>query len=183
MKKEGDPNKFLVQKLNEFTEKFLSELANAPNRQARKAFAHKVLLTFLGNYSCFAKDEAKTKARELMFYLVTSINDIQKNETLEETIQELVDHMSCVMNAVEDKESVIRTIVFRLICLYSALAESDVIGAIKCHDLGKELSPNWGKTTPMKVTLSILEKREKDSKLPFNECESLEKYSFWIQNL
>ena len=183
MGKVKNPKKFLIQKLNEFTNEFLSELEKSPNRRARKAVAHKVLLVFLGNYSCFAEGEAHAKCKELMNHFCSSINDIQRNERLDLAIQELVSHMSYAMNTVEDKESIIWTIIRRLICLYVVFAESDQTGTIICHNLGKEYSKKWRKSTPMKVTLSILEKRDKDSKLSFSECEALEKYSFWVLNL
>lgn len=179
MKKEREPNSkvYIVQKLNMFTDEFLSELGHAP-RRVRKAIAHKVLLTFLGNYSCFASQDAHAKCKELMLHFIPSINDIRQNDNLESAIQELVAHMSYAMNVVDDKESIIRPIIFKLICLYAALAESDLTGAIKCHDLGKTLSPNWEKRTPSMVTLSILKKREKKSKLPIYELGLLERYSF-----
>lgn len=176
--KEQNPEEYVVQKLNIFTDEFLSELMKARNRKTRKAMAHKVLLTFLGTYSSLASQEAHDKSKELMLHFIPSINDILQNDCLDSAIQELVAHMSHAMNAVDDKESIIRPIIFKLICLYAALAESDLTGAIKCHDLGKTLSPNWGKHTPNMVTLSILKKKEKKSKLPVYELGLLEKYSF-----
>lgn len=175
---EKNPKEFLVQKLNEFTNEFLSELENTPNRRARKAVARKVLLIFLGNYSCFAEGEAHAKCKELANHFCSSINDIQRNEHLDLAVEELVGHMSHVMDTVEDKESIIWTIIQRLICLYVAFAESDQTGAIICHNLGNAASKEWKKFTPMTTTSNILEKREKNSKLPFNFSKSLEKYSF-----
>jgi hypothetical protein len=177
-KTETNPKVYIVQKLNIFTDEFLSELMNARGRKARKAIAHKVLLTFLGTYSSLASQEAHDKCKELMLHFIPSINDIRQNDSLDSAIQELVAHMSYAMGAVDDKEAIIRPIIFKLICLYAALAESDLTGAIKCQDLGKILSPNLGKHTPNMVTLSILKKREKKSKLPIYELGLLEKYSF-----
>ena len=178
MKKNLDPMMFTVQKLDIFIDEFLLEMGNAPTRRTRKSIAHKVLLVFLGNYSCFADGEAHSKSKELMIHFSSSIDAIQRNERLDSAIQELVGHMSYAMNGTEEKEPIIRAIIFKLICMYAALAESDMTGAIKCHDLGKELSSTWKKSTPTMVTLSTLKKREKNSKLPINELELLERYSF-----
>lgn len=178
MRKGEESEVFLVQKLNEFTNEFLSELEKTPRESVRKLIARRVLLVFLGNYLCFAKGDVHTKCKELMIYFSSSINDVQENEHLDLAIQDLVNHMFCVMNALEDKESVIRTIVLELICLYSGLAISDMGGIMRCSDLGEQLFPDWEKTKPMRITLLILKEREKNSNLPFEECKSLEKYSF-----
>lgn len=175
--KEQNPEEYIVQKLNIFTGEFLSEIEGFPKR-VRKTMAHKVLLTFLGNYSSLALQEAHDRNKELMLHFIPSINDIRQNDSLDSAIQELVAHMSYAMGAVDDKESIIRPIIFKLICLYAALAESDREGIVKCNALGKELSQNWSKSTPESVTLSCLKKKEKNSKLPINECDLLEKYSF-----
>ena len=177
MKKKTEMEVYIVQKLDMFTDELLSEMEGFP-RRVRKAIAHKVLLTFLGNYSSLASQEAHDKSKELMLHFIPSINDIRQNDSLDSTIQELVSHMSYAMGAVDDKESIIRPIIFKLICLYAALAESDREGIVKCNALGKELSQNWSKSTPESVTLSCLKKKEKNSKLPINECDLLEKYSF-----
>lgn len=177
-RKEQNPEEYVAQKLNIFTDEFLSEIEGFP-RRVRKAMAHKVLLTFLGTYSSLASQEAHDKSKELMLHFIPSINDIRQNDCLDSAIQELVAHMSHAMNAVENKESIVRPIIFKLICLYTALAVSDREGVVKCNALGKELSPKWSKSTPESVTLSILKKKEVDSKLPINECELLERYSFW----
>ena len=176
--KEQNPEEYIVQKLNIFTDEFLSGMEGTP-RKVRKAMAHKVLLTFLGTYSSLASQEAHDRNKELMLHFIPSINDIRQNDCLDSAIQELVAHMSYAMNTVDDKESIIRPIVFKLICLYSALAVSDREGVVKCNALGREISPKWSKSTPESVTLSVLKKNEVDSKLPINECELLEKYSFW----
>mgnify|MGYP002868636660 CR=1 FL=1 len=175
--KEQKPEVYIVQKLNIFTDEFLSELGGAP-QGARKAIAHKVLLTFLGTYSSLVSQEAHDKSKELMLHFIPSINDIRQNDNLESAIQELVAHMSYAMKTVDDKESIIRPIIFKLICLYAALAVSDREGKVKCNALGKEISSNWSKSTPESVTLSYLKKKEKNSKLPISECGLLEKYSF-----
>ena len=83
------------------------------------------------------------------------------------------------IQSIELRESVMRPILFKLLCFYAGLAVSDRAGTEKCKNLAEKLSVNWQKTTPESVTLSYLENREKNSKLPINECDLLEKYSFW----
>ena len=82
------------------------------------------------------------------------------------------------IKSIELRESVVRPIVFKLMCLYAGLAVSDRKGVEKCKNLAKKLSVNWQKTTPESVTLSYLKKREKNSKLPINELNLIEKFSF-----
>jgi len=177
MKKE--PKEYISQKLNVFIDEFLSELGKEQDLKSRKSMFHKVLLVFLGIYSCFAESELYAESKNLMLHFLSSVGDIQRNENLDSAIQDLVAQMYFAMNTSEDKESLIRMIVFKLMCLYATLAVSDKEGRIICNQLGKELSEKWDKSTPEIVTLSVLKKREKDSKLPINECELLEQFSFW----
>ena len=179
MKKE--PKGYIAQKLKVFIDEFLSELEKEQDLKTRKLMFHKVLIVFLGIYSCFAEGEVHENSKNLMLHFLPSVKDIQRNEKLDSVIQDLVSHMYFAMNTAEDKESLIRMIIFKLICIYSALAVSDKDGEIKCHALGEKLSNNWIKTTPTAVALSVLKNRKKNSNLPFNECELLEELSFWNQ--
>lgn len=176
MKKE--PKGYIAQKLKVFIDEFLSELEKEQDLKTRKLMFHKVLIVFLGIYSCFAEGEVHENSKNLMLHFLPSVKDIQRNEKLDSVIQDLVSHMYFAMNTAEDKESLIRMIIFKLICIYSALAVSDKDGEIKCHALGEKLSNNWIKTTPTAVALSVLKNRKKNSNLPFNECELLEELSF-----
>ena len=178
-KKVLDSKVIVTKSLATFTNEFLSELETEKKCRKRKAMARKVLLVFLGNYdSCIVDEKTKSICKEIMYHFTSSINDIERNERLDPAIQELVGSMSSAMKGIEDKETDIRPIIFKLICLYAGLTISDFEGAIKCHDLGKKLSSNWKKYTPINVTLSCLRKREKNSKLPISELALLEKYSF-----
>lgn len=182
-KMKKDPKEYVVQKLSVFTDELLSELEKQQDLKIRKSMFHKVMIVFLGIYSCFAEGEVHAKNKDLMLHFSSSVGDIQRNEKLDSAIQDLVSHMYFAMNTIEDKESIIWTIIHRLICLYVAFAVSDKSGSIICHELGKERSKEWKKFTPMTTTSNILEKKEKNSELPFDFSASLAKYSFWVQNI
>ena len=179
MKKE--PKGYIAQKLKVFIDEFLSELEKEQDLKTRKLMFHKVLIVFLGIYSCFAEGEVHENSKNLMLHFLPSVKDIQRNEKLDSVIQDLVSHMYFAMNTAEDKESLIRMIIFKLICIYSALAVSDKDGEIKCYALGEKLSNNWIKTIPIAVALSALKGRKKNSNLPFNEYELLKELTFWNQ--
>ena len=147
-------------------------------KDIKKSICRKSLWIFLRNYICFANGKAKTKAKDITLYFSLSMGEAKGNEILNQKILELLDLMLSSREFVKDKEEFTRPIIFKLICLYSALAVSDKDGVIKCNELGKELSTKWSKSTPESVTLSCLKKREKDSKLPVSELSLLEKYSF-----
>ena len=179
MKDELLETKAIVSKnLDIFVEKFLSELETEKKCKKRKTIARKVLMVFLGNYSSLVEGETKTDCKEIMYHFSNSISNTEKNENLDSAIQQLVENMITAMKMVEDKEIVVRPIIFKLLCLYAGLTVSDFEGAAKCHDLGKKISSNWKKYTPINVTLSSLTKRERNSKLPISELALLEKYSF-----
>ena len=147
------------------------------DKKTKKSVYRKVLATFLGIYTCFVEGDCKEKSKEIMFHFSTPIENFPSNETLHDRTLELLHLLISSRDLVEDKEAFTRPIIFKLICLYTALAVSDREGVVKCNALGKELSPKWSKSTPESVTLSILKKKV-DSKLPINECELLERYSF-----
>ena len=149
------------------------------NEVSKMLILKKILTIFLGNYSCFAKGCAKEKSKEIMLYFVSSIGEsIPMDENLEYACLEMLDLFLSSRNIVKNKEAFIRPVVFKLVCLYASLAVSDREGAERCKNLGKELSFKWNKSTPELVTLSILKRRERNSKLPICERELLEKYSF-----
>lgn len=177
----SNPKDFISWSLGVFTHKFLLELKNAPTKTAKKGMACKVLLVFLGNYSCFAERNAKEKCKNLMNHFSSSVGDIQKNKPLDLAIEQLVSDMSHAMNMVTDRRAVIRMIIFRLICLYAGLSSTDAEGAVKCHDLGKCIHFNWEKYTPIMVTLSCLRKQKKSAKSSISDLALLNRYSFWTK--
>ena len=170
-----NPKKYLDEKLDIFINEFLSEMGKRTNKKVRKAIARKVLLVFLGNYSCFAGENTKSNCKNLMIHFSSSINDMERNQYLDQAIQELVSHMTHTMDMVADKESVIGRIVFKLIRLYAGLSVSDWKGVAQCHELGKFLHFNWESLTPIVVTLSYL-RTEKSCKT--TDLALLKKLSF-----
>ena len=163
--------------LDSLTEIILSEMENEMGI-LRRAIIQKVLIVFLGIYICYAKGEKKTKAEELLFYFTSSLGDVPSSEKLNQRILEMMNILVSSRYLVEDEEPLVRPIILKLISLYAGLGISDKNGIIKCGELGKQLYFKWEKTTPESVTLSCLKMRVKNSKLPINECELLEKYSF-----
>ena len=150
-------------------------------KEQRKALFKKVLMIFLGNYSCFATGKVKKKTKDIMLHLSTTIGDVPINDLLNKRGLEMMYLFVSSRNLVEDKEAFIRPIIHKLICLYIALVVSDQTGAIMCQALGKKLFFRWNKSTPEQVTLSILMKLEKNSKLSPIESQLLDKYSCWIK--
>lgn len=148
------------------------------DKKTKKSVYRKVLATFLGIYTCFVEGDCKEKSKEIMFHFSTPIENFPSNETLHERTLELLHLLISSRDLVEDKEAFTRPIIFKLVCLYSASAVSDKEGRIKCNELGKTLTTNWHKSTPESVTLNILKRREKNSKLPPKESELLEEISF-----
>ena len=148
------------------------------DKEAKRSLFKKILVVFLGNYSCFATGKIKEKTADIMLYFSTTIGEVPENEVLYQRALDMMNLFLSSRDLVEDKEAFIRPIILKLICLYIALVVSDRIGAMMCQSLGKELSQNWSKSTPESVTLSYLVKKEKNSGLLINECDLLEKYSF-----
>ena len=189
-KEEGDKNCEVLQslkqlelkKLNVLVDSLLAAMKDADN-ETRKAICRKALTVFISNYACFAKGKAKDRSKDILIYFAESAGENKEDEILNQKILEMLYLLISSRDIVKDKAAFIQPDVFKLICIYAALAVSDKEGVIKCNQLGKELSTKWNKSTPEMVTLSILKKRERYSKLPICEVELLEKYSFWVEKL
>ena len=98
--------------LDVFVEKFLSELETEKKCKKRKTIARKVLMVFLGNYSSLVEGETKTDCKEIMYHFSNSISNAEENENLNLAIQQLVEYMIPAMKMVENKEIVVRPIIY-----------------------------------------------------------------------
>ena len=148
------------------------------DNESKKLICRKALTIFLNNYSCFAEKKSKKRSDEILLYFHLSPQDVPETETLDEKISEMLGLLLSSGGKIKNREAFMRPAVFKLVCVYAALAVSDKEGKIKCQNLGKEISTKWSKSTPESVTLRYLEKKEKNSKLPVSELALLEKYSF-----
>lgn len=166
-----------LKKVNAIIDALFLAMENVDN-EAKKLICRKALTIFLNNYSCFAEKKSKRRSNEILLYFHLSPQDVPETETLDEKISEMLGLLLSAGEKIKNREAFIRPAVFKIVCVYAALAVSDKEGKIKCQNLGKEISTKWSKSTPESVTLSCLKKREKDSKLPVSELALLEKYSF-----
>lgn len=169
--------KLELKRLNSLVAALLLAIKDVDDKTKKKIF-RKILMVFLGNYSCFAKANAKEKIKDIMLYFIPSMVEVPTNEELNQSGLEMLHFFLSSRDFVKDKETFIQPVVFKLICLYIALAVSDKEGQIKCHNLGKQIDRKWSKSTPESVTLSYLKEKEKNSKLPISEFELLNEYSF-----
>lgn len=173
----ADMHMIILKRLEKVINTLLSEMEKC-DKESRKQMLRTALITFLGMYSCFANETAKEKSKEIILYFSQETASISRNETLNEEILEMLSLFISSRDLVRDKEKLFQRVLFKFICIYAALAVSDQTGQIKCKEMGKLLSKNWHRSTPEAVTLTILKRREKNSKLPLDECELLGEYSF-----
>lgn len=172
----ADIHMIILKRLEKVINTLLSEMEKC-DKKGRKQMLRTALITFLGMYSCFAKETAKEKSNEIILYFSQESVATSRNEILNEEILEMLDLFISSRDLVKDKEKLFKRVLFKFICIYASLVISDRTGQIKCQELGKSLSKNWHKSTAEAVTISILKRREKNSKLPPNECELLGRYS------
>lgn len=176
----ADIHMITMKRLEKATNTLLSEMEKC-DKESRKQMLRTVLITFLGMYSCFAKETTKEKSNEIILYFSQETVATSRNETLNEEILEMLSLFISSRDLVKDKEKLFKRVLFKFICIYAGLGTSDRTGQIKCKEMGEKLSKNWHKSTPEAVTLTILKRREKNSKLPVSELALLEKYSFWTR--
>lgn len=177
----ADIHMIILKRLEKVINTLLSEMEKC-NKVDRKQMLRTVLITFLGMYSCFTNENTKEKTNQIILYFSHETVATSRNETLNEEILEMLNLFISSRDLVKDKEKLFKRVLFKFVCLYVALAVSDKEGRIKLDEIGKILSKNWHKSTPEAVTLNILKRREKNSKLPLDECELLGEYSFWPLN-
>lgn len=137
--------------VNKFIDNLLSEMEKSLDSYGKKSAILKVLLVFLGNYSCFANDSIREGCKNITLHFVTGNKDIRENDRINDLIHEMISFITS--NMVENEESVLRIIVFRLLCLYAILAISDKEGANQCAQLAEKLSCDWRKGRAEEVTL------------------------------
>lgn len=174
----ADIHMIILKRLDKVINTLISEMEKC-DKDHRKQMLRTVLITFLGMYSCFSKGSAKEKSNEIILYFSQKTISISRNETLNEEILEMLDLFISSRELIKDKEKLFKRVLFKFVCIYATLALSDREGVIKCKELGKNLSKNWHKSTAEAVTLNILKRREKNSKLPPVEGELLNKISCW----
>ena len=168
--------------MNEFFCEMFSRIESASDGPERMSFLKRLVRIMVFQYSCLVDEELIADC-DCVYEHVSLPKGWEKNykinippswvcEGLREEFKPKIKHIKL-------RESVLRPIVFRLLCFYAGLAVSDREGAEKCKNLAKKISVNWQKATPEILTLAYLKKREMNSKLPINELDLLEKYSFW----
>ena len=161
-----------------------SLLESTSDKAERKYLMRNTMRNIIIDYSCLIDDEdLMTDCDEVLAHLPTIESYTRKDQQMWRIGFSIVEsyrmEIKSSIKSIELRESVMRPIVFKLMCFYAGLAVSDRAGTEKCKNLAKRISVNWQKTTPESVTLSYLKKREGNSKLPINELNLLEKYSFW----
>ena len=176
----ADIHMIILKRLEKVINTLLSEMEKC-DKVNRKQMLRIVLITFLGIYSCYAKEASKQKSKEIILHFSQDVTP-SRNELLNEEILEMMNLFISSRDLVKDKEKLFKRVIFKFICIYAALVVSDRTGQINCNELGKVLTKNWHKSTPEAVTLNILKRREKNSKLSFNECKWVEMYSCWTLN-
>ena len=160
---------------------FFSVLEATSDTREKKAVARKILMIFISNYSSLTREKTvKSKASNLMMHFASPFEAVNENLYLDLLINNLILTVFSLKDK-QDIEGMVNLVLFKFISFYSCLGVSDKEGRIRCNDLGKELSSNWNVSTPESVTLSILKKRERNSKDSLSELKILEKYSFWIK--
>jgi len=169
--------------MRKFIQDVLSQLESTSDKAERKYLMRNTIRSIIVAYSCLVDDKGLiTDCYKVWAHFSMSDGHTEEEEKIGETISSIVEsyRMEIIssIKSIELRESVVRPILFKLMCLYAGLAVSDRKGIEKCKNLARKLSVNWQKTTPESVTLSYLKKREKNSKLPIDELDLLEKYSF-----
>lgn len=160
-----------------------SLLESTSDKAERKYLMRNTMRNIIIDYSCLIDDEdLMTDCDEVLSHLPMIESYTRKDQQMWRIGFSIVEsyrmEIKSSIKSIELRESVMRPIVFKLMCFYAGLAVSDRKGVEKCKNLAKKLSVNWQKTTPESVTLSYLKKREKKSKLPINELNLIEKFSF-----
>jgi len=163
--------------LEALVDKVLSEVEKLSDDKERKALVRKVLMVFLGNYSSLVEGRTKQDCKSIMNHFTSSFGDMDSNGSLDEAIQEMVSIISAAKK-IDEESHLMRPIVFKLICLYIYLAETDKKGREYCFRLCSDLSFTFGRRTPKRAVLPYLKKREKN----VSDRELLERFSFWIEN-
>ena len=169
--------------MRRFIQDILSQLELTSDKDERKYLMRNTIRSIIVAYSCLVDDKGLiTDCYKVWAHFSMSDGHTEKEAKIWETSSSIIEsymmEVRSSIKSIELRESVVRPIVFKLMCLYAGLAVSDRNGAEKCKNLAKKLSVNWQKTTPESVTLSYLKKREKNSKLPINELNLIEKFSF-----
>lgn len=166
---------------NEFFCEMFSRIESTSDKMDRKSFLKRLVRIIIFQYSCLV-DEDLIADYDCVYEHVALPNGWKEGDKINISplwgCEELRNRAKPSIRQIKLRESALGLIVFKLLCFYAGLAVSDRRGAEKCKNLAKKLSVNWQKTTPESVTLSYLKKNEKNSKLPINELELLEKYSF-----
>jgi len=145
-----------------------SELENLPVNEEKRTIFRETLLIFLGNYSTFVYGRVKRICRDIMSHFSLFV-DINGNGGLDHSIQQMVSLISSA-KMINEEEQAMKQVIFRLMCLYIYLAKSDVVGVKLGYELCRQLSFTFGPSTPKRVTLSYLKKK--------NLCVSEGKFSF-----
>lgn len=159
--------------LETLVDKVLSEVEKSSDKQERKAILRKMLMIFLGNYSSLVAGRTNVICKDIMIHFIPSCADMQKNEILDQAMQQIISLSSIKMSS--DKERLLmRPVIFKLLCLYICLAKSDKTGKNKGSKLCSRLSLTFVKTTPQRIMLPYLRVRQQG----VSDEELLQRFSF-----
>ena len=157
-----------------FFKPLMLELKAAPDAQKKKLILYKSLNIVACNYchNCNVGDSVKQKGKEVIYYLSSNMTDININDHMDRLIEYMI---KMVISFDESREELLRSVLFKLLCLTIALNVSDRGANMLFRELCKELDEKFYPSFSNQVAVRCLKKVENGY---MSELELLEKYSF-----
>lgn len=152
------------------------EIDKETDAKKRRQIFRKVLTSVLEIYSTIAVLTARRKSQDIVHYFkISEKAQVELDYDLDEGLNGILELFGEAHDQVRSSENFMKPVVYMLLCMYIALAESDKQGANMCKNLAKELPKKWEKNTAKQVAADYLAKGEKNQE---RIAEMIECYEF-----
>ena len=130
--------------MRRFIQDVLSQLESTSDKAERKYLLRNINRHIIVVYSCLIDDEDWiSDCDDIMTHFSLPSEYAERDKKIWQIFFSIVEsyrmEVKSSIKSIELRESVVRPIVFKLMCLYAGLAVSDRNGAEKCKNLAKKL--------------------------------------------